>query len=163
MNRQIKQLHEIKTMREQIAVQRQERARAALDEALHLLDQKKNEIALYSEWRVRREDELYATIEREGGNVRKIERMNDELRGLHKAQSVIEEGVLEARQKAKEKQQTLEAAVQERLRTFRACRKSEEVLRHAEADAAAASVRQQDREIDDMPYRARRAILTTSS
>lgn len=147
----------IRKLREQAAAAEMAAGRRRLEEAGRILQQRRDELAAYGPWRIRREEDLFAAIKNRLVSVSRIDEMKAEIAALAAEEQRLEELVLVAEKDRDEARMALDQARAAHARTVREEHKIVEHRSIWNAEQRREAERVQDLELEEVPSKASHA------
>ncbi len=153
----------IRNLRERSAAAEVAAARHRLDEAGRILQQCREDLRRYGQWRLQREEELFLAVKNQRVSMARVDEMKDEMVAMGREEARREEQVLTAEKVRDEAREALDKA---REAHARAVREKSKILEHRnvwDAERLREEERAQDLELEEVPYKpAHHAVVSNT-
>ncbi len=153
----------IRNLRERSAAAELAAARHRLEEAGRILQQRRDDLQRYGQWRIQREEELFLAVKNRLVSMARVDEMKGEMVAMGQEEARREEQVLTAEKAMHEAREALERA---REVHARAVREKSKILEHRnlwDAERLREEELAQDMELEEVPYKpAHHAVVSTT-
>ena len=109
----LEDLLRVRNFREDNAASELTKRRTEVEEAKQLLEQRKQELADYTQWRIQREEELYQEVMEQKVQLKTLDDLKMDIQMLREKEAVYQQRIVDAQQALKAAEQALEQAHQQ--------------------------------------------------